>query len=534
MKFHYSLPAKLVLDPARSGRILNMLKDAGVAKVWLRGYFFGHFDASPVEQLADARELLERNGFETGAVSIPVGHPGRSDPDDPAFDMRIPPHWRYRMDRHGNPVYSCADIEPKMIADNVAAMKRLGELGFTAVFLDDDARAGNHGPELQGCFCDACIGEFNDTYHHDATRGALSAAIERRERAPVLTDWCRFISSKVTGFVKALSLTGIELGIMVMHRGDERHGIHIPDWNGYAKHLRVGEEHFNDRSFDPPRGKASEIASMQLHIAQMGFARIYSETTAYPARALSAENWVCKVKLAIAFGIPEIFLMGGMWIIDEDYWKKLGVALPKLRAIAGIIGDIIHPRVAPVHVAVGHDDFEIPWWPLLAGLPARAVLPGDTGNDGEILLVLGNATFDSAWQDRASKYKRVLFDANAATRNKKGLSPGIEWSLLERVPASLATLYARITPANREARLARKVRDALHAIDHAVPHVESGTDIFLAWIADKAVVIMCNLRKEPNSARLRYGTSVINIELGALEMAAVKLGAEELSVVQRA
>jgi hypothetical protein len=533
MLLHYSVPAKLVLDPDRAPAVLAMLEKAGVGMVWLQGYFFGHFDA-PMNQLVAARAILEQYNFKTGIISMPVGHPGNSlDPEDLTLDLRIPAHWRYRVDRHGNTVYHCADIEEHMIQDNVAAMKQLKEAGFTDVFLDDDLRMGNHGPEITGCFCDACIHAFNVEYHHDETRETLSNRIGAREQGPLVDDWMDAICKQVNRLVEALAISGTNLGIMVMHRGDERHGIRVDDWKLHVPHLRVGEAHFDDRAFEPPRGKASEVAGMQIHVAGMRFATLYSETTAFPARALSAENWTCKAKLAVALGIPNLFLMGGTWLITENYWHALAEVLPGLQAIAKLAGEDSTQRTTPVHVALGRGDFELPWWPLRAGIPAQPVRANDASPGGEVLLVLGSTRLDKQWLDQLRRYKKVLVDATAWDAIPGMLRCHTSIMRLDRGSGWVARLYQAVLPSMRERGLASRLRRELRGMDQHVPFMESGMDIFVAWVKDKGVILACNLRHDENKGTLRQGDHALGIQFAALELIAVKTSDHGLSIEVR-
>ncbi len=533
MQLHYSVPAKLVLDRGRAPAILDMLHDAGVDKIWLYGYFFGHLEA-PIPQLVESRAILERRGFKVGIISVPVGHPGNSiDPDDPTLDVRIPSHWRYRIDRRGRAVYHCGDIEDRMTQDNVEAMAQLKDAGFTDVFLDDDFRMGNHGPEIEGCFCDACMTAFNVAYHRTETRENLGAAIERRDRGKLIEEWTEYICAKVTRLAKALALPGINLGIMVMHRGDDRHGIRVADWKPFVRHMRVGEVHFGDHDFGPPRGKASEIAGMQLHIQQMFPAELYSETTGFPPRALSPANWACKAKIAVALGLPNIFLMGGTWLLTQDYWQAIAKVLPGLREVEGLAGDLAHPRVAPVHVALGQGDFELPWWALRAGIPARPVLAKDDGGDGEVLLVLGRTRLDQQWPERLRRYKRVLFDGTAAVENKAVMSDNPSSLPLERPSRVVIGLFDKFAPLRREQALVAGLRQELRGADKPFPYFSRGMDIFLAWIKDKGIAVACNLRAEQNEGKVIFGTKALDVKLHALEMVAIKLEGADLSIVAR-
>jgi hypothetical protein len=264
MNVFYSMSPQSVLDKEKAEYMFEVLKKAGVNHISLYGYFWGHFE-SPIQDMIQAREILEKKGFKVLVGSMAVGHPGNSiDADDPNYDLNIPNHWRYRINRQGNPVYHCADIEENMIQDNIQAVKELKNAGFRLLFFDDDTRMGNWGSEIQGCFCDDCIAKFNTKFNHDITRKSLSKLIQKKKDFDILKDWVQFNCDKVTKLVISVALEGIEIGVMVMHRGDERHGIDIPELKKRISniHLRVGEEHFSDQRFGNPIGKASELLGM--------------------------------------------------------------------------------------------------------------------------------------------------------------------------------------------------------------------------------------------------------------------------------
>ena len=153
--------------------------------------------------------------------------------------------------------------------------------------------------------------------------------------------------------VEALTSQNVSIGIMVMHRGDERHGIDISAWKKINPnlHFRVGESHFNDREFNPSLGKASEFLGIQQHITQMVPNPIYSETTIFPSKALSPLNWVFKAKMASALGISNIYLMNGFQIIGDEYWDCLNNYKNEIAEIAKI-GES-QTQEYPVHICSG-------------------------------------------------------------------------------------------------------------------------------------------------------------------------------------
>ena len=173
MKFYYSLSARYFTNPLQKDHALDLLNRSEIGQLNLYGYLWGHFDCL-IDQMVITRDILTEQGVDVGVISIIVGHPGNSlDPENHTLDLRIPSHWRYRIDRFGKVFYHCADIEPIMINDNANALGSLRDAGFSQIFFDDDFRMGNWGPQIQGCFCDACIKEFNQKNAHNLTRESL-------------------------------------------------------------------------------------------------------------------------------------------------------------------------------------------------------------------------------------------------------------------------------------------------------------------------------------------------------------------------
>ena len=101
LDMNYSVSARDVLTNPEMGARFDMMRRAGVNRVWLEGYFYGHHETAP-EDIARARARILDAGFESGIISLPVGHPGNSlNPDDPTLELRIPDSWRYRIDKNG-------------------------------------------------------------------------------------------------------------------------------------------------------------------------------------------------------------------------------------------------------------------------------------------------------------------------------------------------------------------------------------------------------------------------------------------------
>ncbi len=334
LRIHYDLSARDVLTHPDFLQRLQWMKDAGVHGLWLSGYYFGRHESDP-EQMARARLLLEDEGFETGVISLPVGHPGNSlNPDDPTLDLAINPAWRYRVNRHGHKEYFSACIEETMAAHNRKAAQMYAQMGFTQHFFDDDLRLGNDFAGVNGCFCDACIDRFNVLSGARFSRVQLAAAIDCDPA--VREAWRQFNCDKLTGFMRETVIPGMTSGIMVMYNGGRNHGISIPDIKKAVPGclFRVGEWHFDDHFFTQPGGKEALSESVRHHLSLIGDNPAYSETTVFPANALSPENWIEKMRLEIRLGLRNLFLMSGSWFFSEPYWRALQAALPELNELA--------------------------------------------------------------------------------------------------------------------------------------------------------------------------------------------------------
>ncbi|MBP1991048.1 hypothetical protein [Paenibacillus eucommiae] len=541
MKFHYSLDSALVLDTVQGPGTLAALKQAGVSTIWLWGFFFGKL-WSPIEDMVQAAEVLRRNDFEVGVIQLPVGHPGNGlNPDDDTLDLQLPAHWRYRIDHLGNPVYYCADLDESMVRDNVESVEALRQAGFTQIFMDDDLRSGVWGSRLGGCFCSHCVEEFNLLQQDlgvgpgvggglglglglSVSREAIVEALESGTRSQLTEAWIDYNCSKVTRFMEATSLPGIEAGIMVMHLGDEHQGIDISAIKNRLPQcmFRVGEYHFNDTDFGTPEGKASELFSILFHLDAMGREYAFSETTVFPARALSHANLIYKVKLELAAGIPNILFMSGTWLITEDYWQALAAELPALQQLEQEIA--AYERSYPVHLVYGtygHNEVVQPYFlPLLAGLPAKPVKARDRNRDSEAecLLFFGGYELTPEWEQQFTSYKRIIMDQTAFERNKhklENMNTNTSMTSLEIWDYQLGS-----SPKKEEIVL---LQELLAGETTTYPLLKAGSDITLLWLPESESVILLNLKDEPNRGTLSYRGGSREVVLGPLDVIQVRL-----------
>lgn len=334
ISINYSVSARDVLTHPEFPARLKQMKRAGVEHLWLTGYFYGRHESDP-EQMYRARLLLEEEGLRTGALSLPVGHPGNSlNPDDPTLELAINPAWHYRIDRFGQKEYFIACIDNVMTAHNAAAAREYAQAGFTRHFFDDDLRLGNWGNQVQGCFCDSCIDAFSRRTGMKLRRDRLAYAVDHDPA--VREAWIQYNCEKLTGFMRDTAVPGMTSGIMIMHNGGPFHGISIPDIKAAVPDclFRVGELHFDDASYLSPAGRSSLAGSVRNHLALIGDNPAYSESTVFPAAAMSPQNWIDKIRYEINLGLRNIFLMSGTWFFSEPYWNALADALPELNDLA--------------------------------------------------------------------------------------------------------------------------------------------------------------------------------------------------------
>jgi hypothetical protein len=525
----------MVLDNIQREKIIPTLKKANVQQINLYGYFWGKFE-SPLEKMIKAREILQENGFEVGVCTVPVGHPGNSvDPLNPTLDLHIPKHWRYRIDRNGNPVYHCADIEEQMINDNRNAILLLKSAGFRIIFFDDDLRMGNWGTEIQGCFCEVCLRQFNEQYYvqyhnqypNAISRQNLADAIIQNNNHPLLSDWVEFTCNKVNSFIKSMRMEGIEIGMMVMHRGDERHGIAIESIRKIIPsiHIRVGECHFGDRSFNPPLEKASELLGMIQHLSLIDKLRAYSESTVFPPGALSPENLLLKCKMALMVGIPNLYIMNGVGFLDQLYWDEIISHISELKELEKEYEGFT--LESPIHVLCGthgsyQEPIEIPAIPLLTGLPIKPIRLLETDQSGQILIIMGKFKVHKEWMPKIANYKWIIFDRIAAKLNRDFIQHyshnndeqiNTQKTEIRIIPTHILTSILSPKTKFHSHYAIQNLRKMIIALNPSFPFISNGENMCIFWLKNINRTVIFNLEVTPNQGMIKFGNQSRTIKL---------------------
>ncbi|MFA6947985.1 MAG: hypothetical protein WCQ72_03300 [Eubacteriales bacterium] len=335
LNFTYDVDAARVLrDPAIYEK-LHLWRHAGVGRLMLNGYFYGH-EVSRDDDMSAAKRRLEDEGFEVGIINVPLGHGGNAlDPNDPTIPLEVGEGWRSTCDHDGNIRMNTTCIDDKVIADTRAVVEKYKAMGFKVIFYDDDLRLGRWGGDMQGCYCPRCMEEFSALEGRSVSRSEI---FEERD-TELCERWMDFQCGHISRFLRGVTPDGITSGIMVMHDGGRRHGIDIKRLRREMPDnllMRVGEAHFGDGDFGCDEGKRSLCASIRNHLALIGNNDIaFSETTVYPVGALSPDNWVEKMRLEIGCGLRNLYLMSGTAALPDIYWNTLRSALPELHSLCG-------------------------------------------------------------------------------------------------------------------------------------------------------------------------------------------------------
>lgn len=308
----------------------KLIRNAGITDIWLGAFFYGKWYRKPLE-LRKLAGHLEQEGFRVHIINLPLGHPGDAlGMDDHTDYLATPPgHWKNACMVDGR-LYSGTSIHPPAVSENVQALKDLFQGGFGSVFLDDDFRVGRMPGVIGGCFCDQCKKDFLKKYGLSNTGWELLlVSVKNRQPSSVLRYWIEHICSIQTGMFDAMqqAVPEMKIGNMVMYFGSEKAGIELERYRDVP--FRVGEFMFDDRSFSPVKGKTDELFSVLFH---RRFARpklAYSETTAFPADALSAENLAAKLHISTFADVRNTMFMSGLLPYPLEYWDVLGPAMKK-------------------------------------------------------------------------------------------------------------------------------------------------------------------------------------------------------------
>jgi hypothetical protein len=494
--FHVCLSPSIVeTEP----QLLEAARGAGVSTVWLAGFFYGHRPFSD-EQVRRARGCVERAGMQAQLINVPLGHPGNSlGSTDGAFPLTPPPHWRIARRPDGSSFAGTSLHEPAS-EENAAALRQLRKCSFHRCFLDDDFRLARGPGEIGGCFCDDHRQRFLRAAGFPEQRwGELLEDVQARRLTPLLRSWLNYHCDALTAsFRLQRRAFGGELGVMVMYLGAEKAGIRLTDCHRVP--FRVGELMFDDSSFAPVKGKTDELFSVLFHRCFASPDNAYSETTAYPANALSASNLAAKLVISTIADVRQTMFMSGLTPFPVEHWAVLG---PAMRSQASLHEELAgHTPHGPLKHFWGEaqrwvgDDRPFSLW-LAMGVPFEVVasLPSE------------GCVFLSDFDARELAARRTRTHARLLCRPSAQVRP----AAAETVGETLAELFA--------------IKRSLGRVLDTVPHVVEDEPAVCAWYPTARKVLVWNL-----SDQARYLTVALQrwqqrVLLGPLQAAIVKIGA---------
>jgi hypothetical protein len=495
-RFHVCLSATIV---DKDAPLLELVRDAGVSCVWLAGFFYGH-EPYPAELLQSARRKAERAGLEAQLINIPLGHPGDSlGAKDGDFPLTPPRHWRPGRRSDGT-TFAGTSLHPPATSENVAALKRLGSLGFSRCFLDDDFRLARGPGEIGGCFCDDHRERFlRESGYAPGRWQELLDDVRSRRLTPLLQQWVRFTCDDLTASFRAQreAFNG-ELGNMIMYLGAEKAGIRLADYGDVP--LRVGELMFDDRAFGSVKGKTDELFSALFHRRFVPPERAYSETTAFPAAGLSASNLAAKLVISTLADVRHTMFMSGLTPFPREHWSTLGEAVHRQAALHAKVAG--HQLRGPFKHFWGEsqrsvgDDRPFSLW-LATGVPFEVVESPPA--DGWIFLSDFDVREMAASAAPADRDERLVCRSSAAVH-----PPGATV-----VEESLPDLFAF------KHRLGKQLS--------AVPHVVEDEPVVCSWYPTAGQVVLWNLSEQSKTLTLLYQTRPRPVLLGPLQAAAVEL-----------
>lgn len=493
-RYHVCLGSKVI---AARPELLQTVRDAGVTDIWQAAYLYGHWYETP-EGLRDARKVVEAAGLRWHLINVPLGHPGDSLGDTTGATPLTPPtNWRMAARPDGSQ-YSGTSLHPPGTKENVAAVKALAALGPDCIFLDDDFRLATGPGVIGGCFCDWHKSRFLESHGYGEGRWEeLLGDVAERKLTPLLRTWVHQTCDALTASFRAQQAAAPEvaLGNMVMFLGAEKAGIRLTDYADVP--FRVGELMFNDASFNRLKGKTDELFSALFHrrFAQPGLA--WSETTAYPADQLSAENMAAKLAVSTLSDVRHTMYMSGLTPFPASHWETLAPAMRQQARVQEIVKG--HTPRGPFKHFWGEasryvgDDRPFSLF-LAAGIPF------------EVTDILA----DGGWT--------FLSDADAAHLNAKDIAgpgrrvcrPGTDMAGrgLQEMDESLDALW-------------KMKRDVLAAgVDS--PYIVDEKPIVCAWYPTAEAVLLWNLNGAAETVRLHWDGAERPVALGALGTALVR------------
>lgn len=489
-------PEGLSADP----ELLRTVRDAGVHAVWLTGFLYGYWPYAMDETRTHA-SAARALGMDAHMVHVPLGHPGDSlGSMSGGVPLTPPRHWKMGVASTGGR-FSGTSLHPPATAENEAALRVTAGEGFRKVFLDDDFRLAQSPGSIGGCFCDDHKRVWLQRHGYGEPHWSeLMADIAARRLTRMVREWVDAACAELSGsyLAQRRAARPARLGNMVMFMGSEQGGVRLEDYR--TELFRVGEGHFGDGEFSSPKGKMNELFSSLFHRRFAAPELAYSETTAYPAPALSAANMAAKLTVSTLSDVRTTCFMSGLTPFPKAHWQLLA---PRMKHEAAV-----HERLAGMRPMgpIKH------WW----GDAGRYV---GNANPYSLALAVG-VPFEVCSREPNDGWVFLGDqDASHAPANPAGPSrvavtrPGVQcgWIGTRSVAESLPDLF----------RLKREIL----AGKPDFPYVLEDHPATLAWYPQAGHALLWNLEDRPAQLTLRYGAHTMPVVAPPLGSVLIPLGA---------
>ena len=475
----------------------DLIAKSGVTDVWMPVFLNGYWPYS-MEDMLNWKAKIEKKGIAVHSLSVPFGHPSNSLGGDTSFDVS-PQNWPRSVDVDGKK-YSGTSVHPVVTEENIAVIQKAGRAGFKKLFLDDDFRLARSPGTIGGCFCDEHQQEFTKKYGYTGQDWMqLKQDIKNRELSSVLKNLIEYNCDKLTASFRAQQAAAPEvaLGIMVMYLGSEKAGIRLNDYKGSL--FRVGELMFEDKSFNPVKGKTDELFSALFHRRFVTPEMAFSETTAYPADKLSAINMAAKLHISTIADIRNTMMMSGLEPFPFTHWETLAPAMKKAAAI--------HQKIAGQKLQGPFKHF----W----GESSRMV-----GNDKPFSLFLASGIPFEITDKPASDGWTFLSDFDAADVDSgKVKSKGT--TFLHGSNPKKKFDRVRFVAENQQEIFAFK-REIIPQLK-GVPYVEEDKPVICAWYPESKTVLLWNLSETKEFFTIKNDGEKRTIQIDGLDAELVYL-----------
>lgn len=475
-KFHASISIDAFkADP----ELLGIIKAAGIDEVWISCFFQGSWHHT-IEEVSEWKGRIEKHGMAVRQITIPFGHPTftQNAPDYmPSVDIT---KWKPGKRPNGQTYYGVS-LHPPITEANVEAIMKIKTTGPGTIFLDDDFRLAPGPGDIGGCFCEEHKARFLQSHGYGESQWQeLLHGAENHVYSPILMQWVTATCDELTACFRAqqeAALPDTQLGIMVMFLGSERAGIRLPDYTGVP--MRVGELMFDDRSFNPLRGKTNELFSALMHRRFTPPELAFSENTAWPPNDLSASNMAAKLCISTLGDIRNTMFMSGLTPFPRTHWATLGPAMKRNAEI--------HQKLNG-HVPRG--PFKHFW-----GKRSRYV-----GNDQPYSLFLALGVPFEVTEELAADGWTFLsdFDVQAAAAGEIHT----QGTRLVQRPTQPAVNAEAISLAEEPPALFAWRQEILPQLK-GIPYVEEEKSVVCGWYPSARSVLLWNLDTSPQPVTLR-------------------------------